>query len=125
MKLSDFKKTLNNEISFFEFRELINHETKEYHKRLKTKGNSVPIYIDENINEFKFGRIELNVLLKAFIKKEINKIELAYLADVLTLSSNIYFENEVIQTSVESMTDPEINGSFDEKQAIQLINSFM
>src|SRR6478609_7444377 len=102
MKLSKIEMFLNEVIEVTEFKNIIKSEVIEYKKLLKKKGASVPISVIEDI-DFNFSKSNFLFLCELYLNDKLEDYELSYVADALTLSSHIKFQNEELFDSLESL----------------------
>jgi len=112
MKLSEFQSTVKEEMCFSDFFLKIKNEVDAYGELISwdKKGIRIPIYLEEDVDEFILTANDVKKLGQAFLNKQIGIYELSYLADALTLSEMISYENENSKEAIYSFTDPEING---------------
>jgi hypothetical protein len=92
-----------------EFRTKIHEEIEQYKSGFKEVGRNIPVFRNEDA-ELNFGENELKILCIAYIRDELDEIEVNYIADALLLSNRVIIENENIADRLGYLTDPEING---------------
>lgn len=109
MKLNEIKMMLHNGASISEFKREIFHEVSAYKKGHLNKKDIIPINLIED-TELYFGKADLQLLCNYFLVDALTSWELAYIMDGILLSSRVIFENDVILSFSEELTDPEING---------------
>ena len=124
MKLSDFQSAVKGEISLLDFFLKIKNEVDAYKKLISSgkKGVIIPVYLEEDVDEFTLTSNDVKKIGYSFLKKEINIYELGYLADALTLSEIISYAQENSKEAVYSFTDPEINGEITYKSIQKIID---
>lgn len=113
MKLSNIGSMLAGTSSFQDFKQSIFEEVKQYNSLSKIQGESMPVYLTEDV-DLSIGKKELLVLCEGFLNNELSELEINYVADALLLSNKVLFENENISDCIGYLTDPEINGHLTE-----------
>ena len=120
MKLSLLHKMLRNKVNIEEFKVDIQVEVREYSRKLRQRGNSASIKIDEDSNLY-FGKNDLLQLCKYYLDNSLSDIDISYIADCLTLSDSVSFENDELRELLEGITDPEVNGQVTKKRILSII----
>lgn len=113
MKLSDIEKVINQKITFKDFRFLIKNEVSVYKTKFAETGRSIDIYCEEDLNCLIVGNKQMKNLLEGFLNNLINKIELLYLIDALSLSSKVKFENQYLKNEIELLSDSDYDENID------------
>jgi hypothetical protein len=90
-------------------KELISEEVREHQNLMKKKGASAPVYVIEDCHLSATGT-ELSILCRAFLNRELNQEEIAYIVDAMLLSEHVIFESEQLEDLFFSLTDPVANG---------------
>lgn len=109
MRLSDIDKILNEKMTFQDFNILVSKEISLYKIKNRERGRSIDIYCQEDIKCLYIGKKQIKILLEAFLNRLIEKAELGYLLDALTLSDNVKFENSVLRYEIELLSESDIN----------------
>ena len=121
MKLSIFHGLLKNEISVDIFRGTIQNEVEEYEKKLKKKGSSAIIHVDEDYSLY-FTAHNLVQLCRHYLDNDLSDSDIYYIADCLTLSESVSFENSELFDLLGEITDPDSNGRLTKGKALLIIN---
>jgi hypothetical protein len=124
MNLSDFQSAVKGEMNLPDFFLKIKSEVDAYRSIISSgkKGIKVPIYLEEDVDDFTLSANHVKKLGHSFLNKEIDVYELSYLADALTLSETISYDNENSKDAVYSFTDPEINGEITYESVQKIID---
>lgn len=122
MKLSLFHKLFKNEISIVIFKSRIRSEVEEYSKKLKTKGTSLTINVDEDCSLY-FSKNDLLILCEYYLDNNLTDSEVYYIADCLTLSESVSFESQELLELLEGMTDPDSNGIITKERISSIIDT--
>lgn len=122
MHLSALHKMLRNKVNIHEFKKSIQDEVFEYSKNLKKKGSSASIKIEEDTNLY-FGKDDLLQLCYYYLDNNLTAIDISYIADCLTLSDSVAFENDELREFLEEITDPEVNGRLTKKRILSIIKA--
>jgi len=120
MELSLLNHLFNGQVEIDFFKRMISNEVGVYKEQLKKKGSVVSIDIKDDCS-LNFRADNLVQLCRYFIDEKLDVSELAYIADALCLSENVNYEKESLVDYLEEMTDPEVNGLFSKKLALQII----
>ncbi|HEY6436106.1 MAG TPA: hypothetical protein VIY47_05925 [Ignavibacteriaceae bacterium] len=123
MKLSLFHKLFKNEISIAIFKGMIQSEVEEYSKKLKTKGTSLTINVDEDCSLY-FSKNDFLKLCEYYLNNKLTDSEVYYIADCLTLTESVSFEGQELLELLEGMTDPESNGIITKERILSIIDTF-
>lgn len=121
MQLSLLSKLFKNQVSITEFKSAIEIEVEGYGERLKIKGGSVPINIDEDCSLY-FTKDNLIQLCEYYLNGSIDSLYVSYLADCLTLAEEVIFEDEEVAEILEEMTDPSVNGALTKERVVSFID---
>src|SRR5450631_1265625 len=106
MKLSLLEELLRGKISINKFKNNIQTEIYEYENKLKLKGSSILINIIEDCNLY-FRKNDLLELYNYYLNNNLTGTQISFIADCLTLSNSISFENDELRELLEEMTDDE------------------
>jgi hypothetical protein len=90
-------------------KELISEEVREHQHLINKKGASAPVYVIEDC-QVNVTSGELSILCNAFLNRELNHGEIAYIVDAMLLSEHVIFESEQLEDLFFSLTDPVANG---------------
>jgi len=104
MKISDLKNLFSGQITFASFQDLLKVRLSSYEKSHDIKGSTIPIEVIEDDVLF-FGVEEFKFLLQAYRDEKLTKVEVAYIADAISLSSKVKFESDGIQDELEILCD--------------------
>ncbi len=120
MKLSIIKDWINGSIPSNKLRYIIDPSVLEFQKKLKIRGTSIPIYLTEDIL-LPFGIAEFVFFCDAYIKGDLNELEVSYIAELLLLSSSVLINEEKIRDGLSFFCDIDIYDSFSVEDVKKLL----
>ena len=121
MKLSKLDYLLKNKISLEEFEQDIRNEVSEYEKKLKKKGSSIMINVIEDASMV-ISRESILKLKDYYISKKMDGYEILYIADCLTLSDTISYENKELEELIEKLSNLETKGKIDKNEILSILS---
>ncbi len=122
MKLSNIKSVFLGNMSLDAFKSSMQDEMKEYILLKSKRRSSMPVYLIED-GALTIGEKELRVLCEAYLNKDLNEMELNYIADALLLSNKVEFEEDEIADRIGYLTDPEINGHLTDEIVLEIMSA--
>lgn len=108
MKLEDFKKSIDKEIT-------------DYKRQLSKKGASSEVLLEADIDLY-LNKAHISELCSNYLDDRLSEYELYYIIDALLLSENVSFENERLLDLTETMTDPSVNGAVTKSVAKEVLD---
>ena len=123
LNYSELSRFLSGQIPVNIFLKNIKNEVNTYKKNYAKSGSSVPIILEGNISSFTVGKETIFKLCNLYISSTISKWHIYYICDALLLSDNTIFLNEKTKETIESMTDPEINGELTQDRAKKILTT--
>lgn len=121
MKLSIISMLLNNDLNVETFKTIIELEISEYTKLMKKKGASNPIHLIEDIVFF-LKKEHFEILCDLYINGELNEYEISYIADAISLSSNITFEDERILDALNEFSISDVDDILNKRTVLKYKN---
>ncbi len=103
MRLSDLNKVLEGALSPEDFESLIKQELDEHIESSKKKGASAPIYLTADLSLI-INRFDAEKLEKFYSDGRISTPAIVYIADALSLSEAVKFENKEVEDKVQSLS---------------------
>jgi hypothetical protein len=121
MKLSILHSYLKDENLYLDLIIEADKEVKEFTRLSGKKGSSIPVILDEDVKSVTVGKNELRTVCTSFLEGHLDKYFVSYIADALSLSERVSFDNEAIREFFEEMTDPEINGELTKERVMEIL----
>jgi hypothetical protein len=107
MQLTKIYNFFKGKIVTEDFKKHIDTEVANYKQSLNKKGNSSPIYLNEDLDNFQINEDDIRILFISFLQNKLDKWELNYVAEALMLSEKISFNNGTTKDAILSLVDPE------------------
>ena len=105
MKQSDLLNYLQNKISSIDLLEKYRNDIEIYKVKMLKKGSIINIDFDYSNDKIFVNKNTVRKLYNDFINDKLDFYLMCYIADILTLYSNIDFENETIRENIEAIVD--------------------
>ena len=102
---------ITGRISGNDFSALLADEITTYGTLIKKKAADIPLVFNED-EVIAIDHIWLKGLLKEILTGSLNKLELAYICDCLTLGERVIYSDGKLKDLISEIADPEINGGF-------------
>ena len=120
MRYSTLQQLFNGSVNPEKFKAEIGEEVFQYRKKMATKGTSIAININEDSSLY-FSRDNLIKLCGFQIDHIFTSTEISYIADCLTLSDSVHYENEEVEEFLEEIIELETMGKLDEERMLSII----
>jgi hypothetical protein len=121
LKSSELNTLLSNSNSSIKLRESIKNDIKDFKRGLAEKGRSAPVKLQNEGKSFTVTRNEILNLCNWYLENEIDAIELEYIANLLELSEDFKYEDNISE-ELFLLSSPEINGKINKSIVQNIIN---
>lgn len=121
MRSSDLKNLFAGKIDVLSFKKLVGEEVIQYERLHAKKGSSIPIELIENEKLF-FGKHEFLFLCESYIVEALNKFEISYITEAILLSTNVEFENGLIEEYLDLFSYLEDDERLSKEDILKMID---
>jgi len=121
LKSSELNALLSDSANSTKLRESIKNDIKEFKRGLEEKGRSAPVKLQSVGKTFVVTKNEILNLCNCYLQNELDEIELEYIANILELSEDFYYAEEISE-ELFLLSSPEINGKINKSVVQNIIN---